>query len=178
MDFLMIVVLLAGLLILGVWLFVARQGDAQFKFMVDQHTAFTVTERTAETVTLSTNVPFLNIGTQDGTIMDAYTRHLLPYEQYDAVEVNSRLELESAPRTDGYFEAFIVPKSTGKSVVVTVKFTAKSGTIEQALSQMVDMPVDIVYQIVARGPWYIDKTRMTITAAEIAKAMAVEQGVE
>lgn len=167
MEFLIGLLLLAGLFAVAIWLFVTRQGDAEFEFLVDQRTDFAVVEMTAGTATFSCKVPFVNKGTQDGTIMDAYTRHLLPQEQYDAVEVNSRLELESAPRTDGYFEALIVPKTTGQTVVITVKLTAKNGDIQQAIADMVDMPVDIVYQIVARSNWYIHKARIIMKVAEI-----------
>ncbi|MEN6567535.1 MAG: hypothetical protein ABFC57_14720 [Veillonellales bacterium] len=170
MDFLLILLLLALAFAAAVWLFIAHQGDAEFAFLVDQRTDFAVTEINENMATFSCKVPFINKGTQLGTIMDAYTRHLLPYEQYDGVEVYSRLELESAPRTDGYFEALLVPKSTGQTVVITVKLTAKDGDIRQALADMVDMPVDIVYQVVARGNWYIDKARIVMKAAEIRQA--------
>ena len=170
MDFLMALIVLAVILVGAVWLYIVRQGDAEFEFLVNQRTDFSLVELTDSKATFSCKVSFVNKGTQDGTIMDAYTRHLLPYEQCDAVEVSSRLELEAAPRTDGYFEALIVPKTTGETVNVTVILTAKNGTITEALKQMVDMPIDIVYQIVARGEWYISKNRMVMRAKEIAQA--------
>ncbi len=171
MEFLLALILLAGILGLVVWLFIARQGDAEFEFIVDQHTDWTLVENTSSTAVFSCKIPFINKGSQDGTIMDAYPRHLLPQEQYDAVEVNSRVELESAPRTDGYWEALIVPKTTGRSIVLTVKFTAKDGNITQAMANMVDMPIYIVFQVVARSTWYISKSsRILITAEEIARA--------
>jgi hypothetical protein len=104
--------------------------------------------------------------------MDAYTRHLLPYEQYDGVKVCSRLELETNPRTDGYWEALIVPQGTGEGVIVTVELTATKGDIRQALANMVDMPIDLVYQVVARSDWFITKARIVMTAEEVAKAAA------
>ena len=114
--------------------------------------------------------------------MDAYPRHLLPYEQYDGVEVASRMELSTAPRTDNYFEAVIIPKGTGGTVIITVKFTAKAGGIQETLGQMaeltVDMAIDIVYQIVARAPWYIHKARMIMTCEEIMKAMQAKSAAE
>ncbi len=171
MEFLVIKVLLAIVVTVAIWLFIARQGDAEFEFLVGQRTAFTLVEGTAQAAVFSCKVPFINKGSQDGTIMDAYPRHLLPYEQFDGVTVNSRMELAAAPRTDNYFEAVIIPKGTGGSVIVTVTFTAKSGTIKEALQNLyelsVDMPIDIVYQIVARTPWYIHKARMIMTCDEI-----------
>lgn len=178
MDFLIILIAAAVLLVLFVWLYVARQGDAGFEFLVDHRTDFVLTEMTDDSATFTCKVPLVNKGTQDGTIMDAYTRHLLPYEQYDGVEVYSRLELETAPRTDGYFEALIVPKTTGQAVVITVKLTARQGDIQKALKAMVDMPIDIVYQIVARGEWYITKNRLLMKASEIQAAAGLAAGAE
>lgn len=178
MSVLLILILLAGLLALAVWLYIARQGDAEFEFMVDQRNDFSLISETEDTATFVCTVPFINKGTQDGTIMDAYTRHLLPYEQFDEVAVQSRLELESAPRTDGYFEALIVPKGTGQAVIVTVEFVAKNGTIREALSKMVDMPVDVVYQIVARSFYYINKNRLVMTADEIVGALGISRAAD
>lgn len=170
MEFLIGLLVVAGLMALAIWLYIANQGDAEFEFQVNQATAFEVSECSEDAITVKCKVPFMNKGPQDGTIMDCYTRHLMPYEQYDGVEVYSRLELESAPRSDGYFEAVIVPKQTGQTIVITVKLTAKHGNIKQALEQMVDMPIDIVYQVVARSDWYITKTRLVMKAADIVRA--------
>ncbi len=100
MEFLVTIVLLAVIVAVAVWLFIAKQGDAEIEFKVDQRTEFMLVEQTEKTATFSSKVAFINKGSQDGTIMDAYPRHLLPYEQFDGVEVSSRMELTTAPRTD------------------------------------------------------------------------------
>ena len=182
MDFLMILISLVVIVCIAVWLFIARQGDAEFEFSVGERTGFVLEELTDKKATFSCKVPFINKGSQGGTIMDAYPRHLLPYEQYDGVAVNSRLELTTAPRTDNYFEAVIFTPGTGGTIGITVEFTAKEGDIKQALGEMieltVDMPIDIVYQIVARTPWYIHKTRMVMTCDEIRGALQAKATAE
>ncbi len=183
MEFLITILLVALVVAIAIWLFIARQGDAEFEFLVDERTDFALEELTEKTATFSCKVPFINKGTQGGTIMDAYPRHLLPHEQFDGVEVSSRLELLSAPpRTDNYFESVIILAGEGDTVVVTVKFTAKEGGIEEALGQMaeltVDMAIDIVYQIVARTPWYIHKTRMIMKCTEIMNAMQTKSAAK
>lgn len=172
MELSLFVVAAAAAVVIAVWLYIVRQGDAEFEFLVDQRSELKLEDITAERATFTCVVPFVNKGTQDGTIMDCYPRHLLPQEQFDAVEVYSRLELETRRRTDGYFEAVIIPKTTGNAVIATVTFAAKQGDIRQALASFVDMSVDIVFQVVARGKWYIDKQRMVMPAAEIARALA------
>lgn len=171
MEFISYLVIAFAMVAVAIWLYVIRQGDADIEFLVDQRTDFTLEGMTKNTAAFSCNVPFVNKGSQDGTIMDCYPRHLLPQEQYDGVEVISLLELETLPRKDGYFEAVIVPKTTGNAVIVTLQFTAKQGDIKQAIAEMVDMSVDIVYQVVGRGKWYITKQRMVVAADELVKAL-------
>ncbi len=175
MDGLMILLLLVILFIAAVWLYIAQQGDAEFAFLVNQRTPWIVEEIREHSVTFSVKVPFINRGSQDGTIMDAYTRHLLPFEQYDGVDVATRLTNEELFRTDGYWEAVIIPKHTGGTAIATVRLTAKNSSIEEALAAMVDMPVDIVYQIVARSPWYISKNRLIFNADEARLAFQNKQ---
>ncbi|MDT8899942.1 hypothetical protein [Anaeroselena agilis] len=171
MELLLFLVMAAAVVAVVAWLFIARQGDAEFDFLVDQRADFKLEEKSGDRAVFSCVVPFVNKGTQDGTIMDCFPRHLLPQEQFDAVEVSSRLELESRRRSDGYFESLIVPKTDGGAVIVTVVFTAKRGDVRQALADMVDMPIEIYFQIVARGRWYVDKRRVVMTADEVAAAL-------
>lgn len=172
MEFLAGLVLVVVFVVFAIWLYIANQGDANFKFIVDQRTEFKLKSVNQDTAVFTTTIPFVNNGTQDGTLMDVFPRHFLPYEQFNAVDTDVRLTLDSADRHDGYWEAYIVPKATGGSIILTVKFTAKSGDINTALKDMVDMPIDIIFQVVARGPWYFAKNRLIMTADEIHKAIA------
>lgn len=172
MELLLFFLIAAAVVAVAVWLFVARQGDAEFEFLVDQRTDFKLEEMGGNRAVFSSVVPFVNKGTQDGTVMDCFPRPLLPQEQYDAADVSARLELETRRRDDGYFEALIVPRTTGNAVIVTVTFTAKQGNIRQALAAMVDMPIEIYFQVVGRGKWYVDKQRLVMTADEVAAALS------
>lgn len=149
----------------------SRQGDAKFNFMVEQRTPFVLESMDNNSAVFTSSVPFINCGTQDGTLTDVYPRHQLPFEYYDGVEIAPRLTLESMPRKDGYWEAMIIFKKTGGVILLTVKLTAKDGEISSALNNMVDMPIDIVYQAVSRSDWYIDKTTLVMTAEEIRSAV-------
>lgn len=177
MDGLMIILFLIILFVIVVWLYIAKQGDAEFVFLVEQRTPWTVEEVTENSAVFSTKVPFVNRGTQGGTIMDAYPRYLLPCEQYDAVDVYARLTNmeETLFRTDGYWESVIVLAKEGGTVLVTVKLTAKEGSIEAALADMVNMPIDLVYQIVARSDWYLSKNRIIFVGDEARQAFQNKQ---
>lgn len=171
MDFLTLLLLAIVALAVGVWLFIARQGDAEFDFIVDQRSEFQLDELGKDYAVFSCKIPFVNKGTQDGTIMDLYPRHLMPKEYYDKLDIRSRLTIESNPRDDGYWEAAIIFKTTGDSIILTLTMTAKNGGIKEAMSGLPDMPVDIVYQVVARSDWYITKTRLMAPGDELRKAL-------
>ena len=172
------IILLAALLALLVWVYIRQQGNEKIRFDIGQRSDCVLEILTETTAVMSCKVPFRNTGSQDGTVMDAFPRVLLPYEQYDAVEVSARMMLEKAPRLDGYWEAVIMPKSTGETVVVTINFTARNGDIRTALAEMVDMPIDLVLHIVGRSLAYLTKQRVVITAEEIAKALATQSGAQ
>jgi len=176
-ELLIVLLIIVVVAVVGVGLFIVKQGNSHFKFIVDQRTDFTLTGITKAEAAFSATVPFINNGTQDGTLMDVFPRHFLPSEQFDAVDTDSRLTLDRANRNDGYWEAYIVPTTTGGSIILTVKFTAKSGDIKAALKDMVDMPIDIIYQVVDRGPWYLAKERLVMTTDEIHKALAANEEV-
>ena len=105
MELLSFIVIMALAVVVFVWLYIAKQGDAEFEFLVAQRTDCRLEAIDRDTAIFTCNIPFVNKGSQDGTIMDCYPRHLLPQEQFDEVAVVSLLELETSPRRDGYFEA-------------------------------------------------------------------------
>ena len=174
MEFLYGLIGIVIVLVLLVKLFLLREGDAIIDVRTDAHTPFIVDELTKDSVTVSTKVEFANIGTQCGTIMDCYVRSLLPYEQFDGVKVEAKAELDGAVREDDYFEAVLIQRKESINVWVKIKITArKTADIKEALVDMVDLPVDLVYQYAARKPWAITKKRIVLKAEDIAKLVGV-----
>lgn len=170
-SFLLLLIALAAVFAVAIWLFLLRQGDAEFMFLTDSRTEFTLQEITQDKAVFVCQVPFVNRGTQDGTLVDVFPRHLLPVEYFDSVNVAAKITIASQPRKDDYWEAVIIESGKGDAVILTVTLTAKDGDIVNSLSEMVDMPVDIVYQVVARSDWYITKTRVVVPTAELQQAI-------
>ncbi len=171
-DFLSLIIGAAILLAIGLWLFVLKQGDAEFAFLTKSRNPFTVQEISADRVVLVTQVPFVNRGTQAGTIVDVFPRYLLPYEYFDTVNVAAKITIASRPRRDEYWEAIIVEPGKGDAIILSVTLTAKDGDIVGSLREMVDMPVDIMYQIVSRCNLSLYKERLILTSEEVAAALA------
>lgn len=165
---------LIAIAIFAYWAFVKNQGDAELELKVDERTPFEVVNIDEKSVTLRTKVAMVNKGKQIGTIMDCYARHLLPYEQFDGVKVESRICREHAVREDDYFEAYLLKRTTRVNLYLEVTLIArKEEDIKTVLTHMVDMPIDIVYQAVTRIDWYINKSRIVLTNTELAQAIGI-----
>ena len=91
-------VVLAALLfcVAAAKLYLVHSGTEEIVVKLTERTPFAVAARDERSVTLVTKMEFANVGKQVGTIMDAFVRPLLPYEQYDGLEVRGRAEREGA----------------------------------------------------------------------------------
>ncbi len=153
-------------------LYAWRQGDARFVIDGRKRSPFVLKDMTRDKAVFETELHFYNRGKQGGTIMDFYPRTLLPHEQYDKCIVHSRLTSVEANRDDGYWESVIILPHKGGKIRVTIELVSKSGNIREDLKTFPDMPIDLVYQVVARSEWYINKSRITLKSVEVQRALA------
>ena len=165
---------IAVIVVLATWLYIEYKGNAEFVVKTAERSDFELIAQTEKSVTLQCKVEIANVGKQCGTIMDCYSRHLMPYEYFDGVQVHSRIQLATAPREDDYFESFIINEQGKAVLLVEVELMArKEESIQDALVNMVDMPIDIVYQMVTRKDWHIEKARIEMKASEVRTAVGV-----
>ena len=166
---------LFAILSIAAALFAIQQGNTNLILKTGERTPFKVEARDEDSVTLVSTMDFVNKGKQCATVTDCLARTQLPYEQYDGIEVWGKVERAGAPRDDDYFEATLVPCGQMFSIRVIVRLTARHGRdIKTALRRMVDVPIDIIYTRLGRRPWVLKKTRIVLTAEEIAGATGVE----
>ena len=162
------------LCIIVVKLFFAKEGTEEVVVKLTERTPLEVTAQDEKSVTLVTKLEFANVGKQVGTIMDALVRPLVPYEQYDGLEVRGRAEREDAPREDDYFEAVLIEAGESIFVKAYVTLTARKGrSIKEAVEHMVDFPVELIYQETGRRPWRYSKVTIPVRAAEVAALVGV-----
>jgi len=162
------------LCIIVVKLFFAKEGTEEVVVKLTERTPLEVTAQDEKSVTLVTKLEFANVGKQVGTIMDALVRPLVPYEQYDGLEVRGRAEREGAPREDDYFEAVLIEAGESIFVKAYVTLTARKGrSIKEAAEHMVDFPVELIYQETGRRPWRYSKVTIPVRAAEVAALVGV-----
>ena len=147
---------------------------------VDTAAPFAVEEKTAERIVLAKKLVFHNEGTSCATLMDAFVRPQLPYEQYAGIEARGKAEREGEVREDDYFEAVIVQKkgyARGEdtlNVYAKVMLMPRKGmTLDEALSHMVDLPMDFIWMETGRMPWHYRKVRLVLSAEELAALAGV-----
>ena len=174
-------VILEGLLIvavvgiLGVGIFLKMRGQEKVVPRLNKRTPFKIEHRDEKSVTLSTTIEFFNEGTQSAMIVDAYVKPQLPFEQYDGMNVRGKAEVEGKPREDDYFEALVMEHQQGFNFVAKVTLTARKGmTLEEAVSHMVDFPIEIIYREVGRTPMHFSIARIFLPAEELAKLLGVK----
>lgn len=166
-----VISILVGLAILGcavVALYIAVQGDAQMRLLTKERTQAVKTAAKGGRLDFQLEVPFDNVGKQEGTILDAYMRIYLPQEQYDDVLLRGKVNLEGVLRDDDYFEALLVPAGTEKKLVLRFEAYAKNGkSLAEALGSVPDVDVALFADCRGRRELYTVKEYFTLTAEEM-----------
>lgn len=147
----------------------------------DSHTPFKIESRDEHSMTISTTMDLVNEGKQSALIIDCIVKPQLPFEQYDGIAVRGKAEVEGVPREDDYFEAMVLfakgdPHGSNIiKIVAKVTLTARKGmTLNEALSRMVDFPVEIIYREVGRTPLHFSIARIILTAEELTQLAGVK----
>ena len=169
-----------GLVFLALALYIWRQGDADFIFDTAKRSRLVLEKETKNEMVFSFSVPFRNRGSQQGTLMDVFVRPWMPREQFSAAELTTKVTVASCPRSDGYWEATLFPneKLENDVAVIKLRFYSEDGNIRQAMAHIVDLPLNIVYQVVARAEWYLSKTMLELPMEEFHAAMQSARGQE
>ena len=153
----------AAVVLAGLGIFLKVRGQEKVVPRIDKRTPFKVESRDEKSITLSTTIEFFNEGKQSAMIVDAIVKPQLPFEQYDGM------------REDDYFEARVMEHQQGFNFVAKVTLTARKGmTLEEAVSHMVDFPIEIIYREVGRTPMHFSIARIFLTAEELAKIVGVK----
>lgn len=161
--------------VLIVYFYLKNRGEEIVVPKLKNRSSFVLVSRDEKSVTLSTTVEFRNEGTQSAMIVDAICKPQLPFEQYDGMNVRGKIEREGKPREDDYFEALVLEHQQSVNLVATVKLTARKNlSLAEAVSHMVDFPIEIIYREVGRNPMHWSIARIILTAEELASLTNVK----
>lgn len=166
-----VIVLIICLGFIAYWAVAVIKGDCVLRMLKSKRTPLHVESMDRKHVTLSFTIPIKNVGKQLGTIMDAFIRIYLPFEQYDNARVTGHLTDFDVPRDDDYWQAFILEPGKEKKFLITLDIDGKGQSILQDLETFPEFGMDIIYQVVARSDYYYAKTRIVITREELQNAL-------
>ena len=160
--------------VLVLWLYLRGRKEKVVP-KLESRLPFKIESRDEKSVTLSTTIEFRNEGTQSAMIADAICHPLLPFEQYDGMNVRGKAEREGVPREDDYFEALVLEHQQSVNLVAKVTLTARKNlSLEEAVARMVDFPIEFIYREVGRTPMHWSIARVILTAEELSKLIGVK----
>lgn len=113
-------------------------------------------------------IPYKNTGSQELTILDAWTRVYLPDEQYAQLHISAKVNDANKRRDDDYFEAMLVPANKGGNFVLRFSAIARNCAGEQqdfvgeALKNCPEFDVAVYCECRGRKEVYIDKQIITV----------------
>lgn len=169
-------ILIVAVVCVGIiYLYLKQRGEEIVVPKLESRSPFKIESRDEKSVTISTVIEFRNEGKQSAMIVDAYVKPQLPFEQYDGLAVRGKAEKEGVPREDDYFEALVLEHQESVNLVAKVTLTArKNMTLEEAVSKMVDFPIEFIYREVGRNPMHFSIARFFLTADEMSKLLGVK----
>lgn len=169
------ILIAAVVCVLLVWIYLKQRGEEIVVPKLESRSPFKIESRDEKSLTISTVIEFRNEGKQSAMIVDAYVKPQLPFEQYDGVAVCGKAEREGMPREDDYFEALVLEHQQSVNLVAKVTLTARKNlTLDEALSRMVDFPIEFIYREVGRNPMHFSIARFFLTAEELSKLTGVK----
>lgn len=165
----------AVIFVLLIVIYLKQRGQEKVVPKLQSRTPFKIESRDEKSVTISTTIEFRNEGKQSAMIVDAYVKPQLPFEQYDGMDVRGKAEREGKPREDDYFEALVLEHQESVKLIAKVTLTARKNlSLEEAVSHMVDFPIEFIYREVGRTPMHFSLARIFLTADELAKLVGVK----
>ena len=98
-----VIVLIICLGFIAYWAVAVIKGDCVLRMLKSKRTPLKAESMDMRHVRLSFTIPIKNVGKQLGTIMDAFVRIYIPFEQYDKARVTGHLTDFDVPRHDDYW---------------------------------------------------------------------------
>ena len=169
---------LALLFVLVLFLYIKMQGEEGIELLPERRSKLACNELSAERAVFSLVIPYFNPGSQDGIVLDAFARVLLPAEQFSLGRLQGKLERVGFARSDDYMEAFIVPLAEGGELKLTLALSPQEGSLQEALAGMVDVTIDVYLHIVGRSAPRIEKYAFTVLLEEFQGSAAKGGGAQ
>lgn len=166
-EFLSIVLLIS----VGIYFLVKQVLSAEGKATVvwSQHIPWSVQKNRDNQLIFSTIIPVKNETSIDFTLIDVFPRLQLPEEQYKEGVWRSWCRQVESKRTDGYWEAVIVPRTTETAIEIFVVLDSLK-TFDTAMMNLPDFSIDLYWLMVCRNPQRVEWSRLIVSADKLREA--------
>lgn len=148
-------------------LYVSTRGDAKVRVATEEMSDLRVDYPDAQHARLRFKIPFQNVGSQQGLIIDAEARLQPVGPRYSDLQPLVRLLNPECPRSDGYWEAYIV--KSGKKATTEVEIWLTSANSRKAVEELGDFKVDLLYKYYCRTPMKYCRTEISLRAADFVE---------
>lgn len=174
---LIIFVVVVGLLIVvavqvqSMWL-----GAAKVELYLDGRSKFRLISFSENEAVFESDFLIANAGKRpDAMVLDAFSRHLLPEEQYDKAFIRTSLERDGFRRSDGYFEAFPFEGMKSERLIYTLAIRGRQ-PITEIIGEMPNLKLEVYVNYVGKEDYKIKRWYFIVPREELKQAIK-EAGV-
>lgn len=116
---------------------------------------------------LTFRFPICNVGRQQALVIDARALLQPAGDRHNDLQPVTRLVNVSAPRQDGYWEAFIVP--VGESIMAEVRMFLTAQDIRRKVQELGQLRFDLHYKYYCRSPLAYCKNELILHWSDFAE---------
>lgn len=168
---LVVVLIVAAVQVHSIWL-----GEAKVDLDLANRKKFRVISFGENDVIFESEFTIANTGKRpDAMVLDAFSRHQLPEEQYDKAIVRTNLEREGYRRSDGYLEAFPFEGMKSEELIYTLSIRSKKPIIE-VINEIPNLKLEVYVSYVGKEDYKIKRWYFMVSREELKQAIK-EAGV-
>lgn len=176
LNLIIFVVIVAALVMVAVLGYSYWLGEAKVELDLDNRSKFRLISFGEHEAVFESNFLIANAGKRpDAMVLDAFSRHLLPEEQYDKAFVRTSLERDGFRRSDGYFEAFPFEGMKSERLIYTLVLRSKQ-PVTEIIEELPNLKLEVYVNYVGKEDYKIKRWYFVVPREELKQAIK-EAGV-
>lgn len=166
-----VVVIVIAIQAHSIWL-----GEAKVELDLDNRSNFKLISFGETEAVFESTFFIANVGKRpDAMVLDAFSRHQLPEEQYDKAFVRTSIERDGFRRGDDYFEAFPFEGMKSERLIYTVAIRARQ-PITEIIEEIPNLKLEVYVSYVGKEDYKIKRWYFVVAREELKQAIK-EAGV-
>lgn len=175
-NLIVFLLVIAVLVVIAVQAYSVWLGEAKVELDLDNRSKFKLISFGEQEVVFESTFFIANAGKRpDAMVLDAFSRHQLPEEQYDKAFVRTALERDGYRRGDGYFEAFPFEGMKSERLIYTLAIRAKQ-PVTEIIEEIPNLKLEVYVSYVGKEDYKIKRWYFVVPREELKQAIK-EAGV-